>query len=79
MEKTQNFIDDILRLEKANFDNVVNIFNIKMSFLKLFENCNEDLDKRFDCKADLEAYCPNKHLFLEANNHRILDSNGSFH
>lgn len=71
MDKTRKYIDDVLRLEKVNFDGVVNIFNLKMGFLKSFENGNEDINRKFDNKAD------NFQLYLEANNQRILDSKGS--
>lgn len=74
MEKTKKYIDDVLRLEKVNFDGVVNIFNIKMGFLKSFENGNEDINKKFDLEA---ADADKSKLYLEANNQRILDSKGS--
>jgi len=49
-EKTTKFIDDVLILEKNNFDNVVNIFNIKMNFLKNFENGNSNINEKFKNK-----------------------------
>lgn len=78
MEKTRKYIDDVLRLEKINFDGIISIFNIKMNFLKSFENGNENLNKKFDEKANGEANeMYNEELYLEANNQRILDSQGS--
>lgn len=35
--QTKDYIDQVLNLEKLNFDNIINIFNKKMNFLKFFE------------------------------------------
>lgn len=69
LEKTKKFIDDILLLEKTNFDNVLNIFNKKMNFLKSFENCgNKSIVSRSANKENFNG-------FAEANEKAKIQRN----
>lgn len=69
-EKTKKFIDDILLLEKTNFENVVTIFNKNMNFLKSFENCNINIDDKLRKADDLSD---------KANNLKMMESQSKFH
>ncbi len=72
-EKTIKFIDDLLLLEKLNFYNVINIFDIKMNFLKNFENGNNNLNEKF---IERENCNINEIIFEEEIHKRILNSKG---
>jgi len=70
MGKTKKFIDDILLLEKKNFENVVAIFNKNMNFLKSFEICNINMDDKWRKADDFSD---------KANNLKMIESQSKFH
>jgi len=68
---TKKYIDEILYLEKINFENIVNIFNTKLNFLKNFENTIQDSSKT---NIDEEEISDSETNCSEINSSRIIDS-----
>lgn len=70
LDQTKSLIDEILFLEKINFNNIMNIFNIKLNFLHYFQAGLLDLnvpttnDETLNNSSDEESSIkPNKSKF----------------
>jgi hypothetical protein len=77
LAKTKQFIDEIMQLEKTYFDNVLNIFNIKMNFLKNFENSKKIVRSKSANKENSSGFY-NTEENEKANYQRTFETQSKF-